>query len=298
MVDLSISIVNYNTKDLLRKCLESIYESIEKINFEVFVFDNNSNDGTAEMLKEEFPQVKLIENHQNIGLSKANNKVFQSARGKYLLLLDSDTIVLSSALHTMSNFLDTYSEVGVVGGKILNPDYTVQGTARSFPTPINAFFGRRSRLTRAFPDNRFSRKYLTCLSKDSTEPFEVDWVSAACLMFRRKIIEQIGLMDEDFFVYWVDADWCKRIKDAGWKIYYLPQAKVIHMERYKTGQKVSNKMIIDFHKGVYHFYRKHYAKSILNPMSHVALIGLIIRGTILLMVNAFRSNKRWGKGPK
>ncbi len=298
MIDLSISIVNYNTKDLLKKCLESIYENTEKINFEVFVFDNNSNDDSVDMLREDFPQVKLIESHQNIGLSKANNKVFQSARGKYLLLLDSDTIVLSSALSIMASFLDTYSEVGVVGGKILNPDYTVQGTARSFPTPINAFFGRRSRLTRAFPNNRFSRKYLTCLNKDSMEPFEVDWVSAACLMFRRKIIEQIGLMDEDFFVYWVDADWCKRINDAGWKVYYLPRAEIIHMERYKIGQKISNKMIIDFHKGVYHFYRKHYAKSIFNPMSLVALIGLSIRVAILLMVNTFRGNKRQGKEPK
>lgn len=291
MTDLTISIVNYNTRNLLEQCLESIYENTEKISFEIIVFDNNSDDGSVELLKERFPQVKLIENDENIGLSGANNKVFLVAQGKHVLLLDSDTIVLPSVLQMLSKFLDAHPEVGAVGSSVLNPDFTLQGTARSFPAPINALFGRRSRLTKAFPNNRFSRRYLTCLNKNDGEPFEVDWVSAACLMFRREVIDLIGLMDEAFFVYWVDADWCKRIKDAGWKVYCVPQAKVVHMERYKIGQKISSKMIVDFHQGVYHFYRKHYAKSILNPMRLIALVSLSARAVTLLAINALRSTE-------
>lgn len=286
-MDLSIIVVNYNTQELLAQCLESIYRKMSHLNYEILVVDNASSDGSADMVKQRFPEVKLIENHKNLGFATANNQALRQAEGKHILLLNSDTIALPSTVEMMRDFISHNPMVGAVGCKILNPDFTVEATARRFPRPLNALFGRKSVLTKLFPKNRFSGAYLACLNVNSEIPFEVDWVSAACMMVKREIIEEVGLLDEDFFMYWEDADWCYRIKAAGWKIYYVPGAQIIHLEGASSNGK-DNKLIIEFHKSVFLYYRKHYLKSVFNPMYLPTVTVLTMRTGILLVANMLK----------
>jgi len=284
MTDLNIIIVNYNTKDLLKQCIESIYKNTLKTKFEIIVIDNNSCDGSVEMIEGEYSHIKTISNRENFGFAKACNMGLIVGQGRYSLLLNSDTVILPSALDIMKRFMDENPEVGIIGSKIYYPDYTVQGTARRFPTPFNALFGRKSVLTRLFPNNRFSEKYLICLNMNCTGPFEVDWVAGSCLMIKREVIKEIGLLDEGFRMYWEDADWCYRAKKKGWKIYYVPEAQIIHYEG-KSSKDQNAKLIIQFHKSVYRYYRKHQIKSELNPMNLIALTGLSMRASIQLILN-------------
>ncbi|UCC39908.1 MAG: glycosyltransferase family 2 protein [Candidatus Aminicenantes bacterium] len=289
MTDVDIIIVNHNTKDLLRQCIKSVYANTPKNSFEIIVIDNSSVDESLQMIKREFPDVKVIENKENLGFSKANNQGITAGRGRYVLLLNSDTLVLPSTLDIMKQFLHDHPDVGIVGSRTFYSDYTVQATARSFPTPINALFGRKSILTRLFPTNRFSRRYLTCFNQDYSEPFEVDWVAGSCLMVKRKMIDEIGLLDEGFWMYWEDADWCYRAKKKGWKVFCVPEAKIIHYEG-MSSKKQSAKLIMEFHKSIYRYYRKHHVGSYVNPVNILALVGLACRAGIILVVNFIKKS--------
>jgi len=276
MTDLCVIIVNYNTNDYLKQCIESIYLNTKKIAFEIIVVDNNSSDGSVKMLEDEFPDVKVIANQENYGFAKANNQALLVSQSRYAMLLNSDTVVKPSAFDILTKFMDEHQDVGIVGSRTFYPDNTVQGTARSFPSPMNTFFGRKTFLTRILPNNRFSQKYLTCLREDYTEPFEVDWVAGSCLMTRREVIDAIGMLDEGFWMYWEDADWCYRAKENGWKVFCVTDAQIIHFEG-KSSKQQNIKLIREFHKSVYRYYRKHYIKSALNPMNLVAIVGLSLR---------------------
>lgn len=290
MLELSIIIVNYNTNSFLRQCLSSLYELERHLSFETIVVDNNSQDGSCQMVRGYFPQVYLYENRENVGFAKANNIGIGMARGKYILLLNSDTKVVGDALEKMVQFLDSHPNVAVVTARLVYPDLSDQGVARAFPTPINAFFGRRSLLTRLFPNNRFSQKYLVSRMHRSDEPFEIDWVSGACLMVRKKVIEEIGALDEGFFMYWEDADLCFRIKQRGWKVICHPEALVIHYEGKSTPRK-SSRLIVEFNKSVYRFFRKHYIRSSFGMMNFVAILGLTLRTFGLLALNVFKERR-------
>jgi GT2 family glycosyltransferase len=282
---LSIVIVNYNTKILLHQCLSSLYDQKHPFSFDVIVVDNNSNDGSVDMVMEIFPHVYLIENKENMGFARANNTGLKMARGEHVFLLNSDTKMIADALDKLVDFLDRHKEAAVVSPRVIYPDFSDQGVARTFPTPINALFGRRTILTRLFPNNRYSKKYLVSRRHGSNEPFQVDWVSGACLMVRRKIIEEIGYLDEKFFMYWEDADLCYRIKQRGWRIYCVPQAKVIHYEGKSSHTKLSNRLIIEFNKSVYRYYRKHHIKRFFDFKNVVAIFGLTLRTIVLLGIN-------------
>lgn len=290
MITLSIIIVNYNTNEFLRQCLTSLYDLEHLVSFETIVVDNNSNDGSCKMVRGDFPQVHLLKNNENVGFAKANNIGIEMARGKYILLLNSDTKVVGDALEKMVQFLDSHPNVAVVTARLVYPDLSDQGVARTFPTPINAFFGRRSLLTRLFPNNRFSQKYLVSRMHMSDEPFEIDWVSGACLMVRKKVIEEIGALDEGFFMYWEDADLCFRIKQRGWKVICHPEALVIHYEGKSTPRK-SSRLIVEFNKSVYRFFRKHYIRSSFEMMNFVAILGLTLRTLGLLALNVFKERR-------
>ncbi len=287
MVKLSIIIVNYNTKDFLKQCLKSLYEVKHSFSFETIVVDNTSHDGSIAMTRENFSQVCIVENSENVGFARANNIGISSAEGEYVLLLNSDTRVVGNALEKMVLYLDNHPEVAIVTGRLVYPDFTDQGVARMFPTPMNGLFGRMSLLTRLFPHNRFSRRYLTSRSFTSNEPFEVDWVSGACLMVRKDILDDVGFLDEGFFMYWEDADLCYRIKQLGWKVYCVPEAMVIHYEG-KSSPKKSSRLIIEFNKGVYRYYRKHHIRSFFEIMNFVAIVSLTVRALALIAVNAFK----------
>lgn len=296
---LSIVIVNYNGGDLVVPCIASIYENPPECAFEIIFIDNASIDDSAEKVAEQFDQVILSRNGENIGLAKAFNAGVTMAKGDYLLSLDNDTRVLPGALSAMVSHLDAVPEVGAVGSRLLNTDMTPQKTARRAPSALNALFGRRSYLTRLFPNNAISRRYLMDEHIDATRPYAVDWLSTAALMVRKQAIDKVGALDEDFFVYWVDADWCARIRGGGWQIHVIPESLIIHDENL-SGQRRSRRstrMIIDFHRGAYLYYRKNHLGFIFNPMILVAIIGLALRASILIAWGYLRElrNLKWCK---
>jgi hypothetical protein len=256
--DLSIIIVNWNVKELLRNCLKSVYTQTQTVSFEVFVVDDASSDGSAEMVEEEFPQVKLIRNEENLGFAKANNQAIRQSMGRYVVLLNPDTIVVDDALANMVLFMDARRDIGAVGPIILNPDNTVQLTCgRYFPTPLTELWDL-TRLSFLFPKSRiFGRSLMGFWPHHDTR--EVDLLSGACMMVRREAIEQTGLMDEAFFLFAEEADWCYRIKKNGWKIYLDADAEVIHF----LGQSVklsSANTALESRKSMYLFFMKYYGR--------------------------------------
>lgn len=278
-MDLSILIVNYNGGKLVDACLESIYANPPTCSFEIVLIDNASTDGSGARVRDAFPELRYIDNGINAGLAKAFNKALGIARGRLLLSLDNDTRVFPGALQALVDFMDAHPGTGAVGSLLLNPDLTPQRTFRRKPSALNAVFGRRSLVTRLWPGNPLSTRYLMSERSDSEEPFEVDWVSTAALMVRREIKSTVGGLDEDFFVYWVDADWCARIRAAGWAIHAVPASRVVHDENLKARRRARRnvRMLVDFHRGAYLYYRKNHAPSPFNPMAWIAFTGLGLR---------------------
>lgn len=253
-MDVSIIIVSWNTRDILHRCLQSVYEQTDEITFEVIVIDNASSDGSAEMVEREFAQVRLIKNTENRGFAAANNQGAEIARGRYLLLLNSDTIVLDNAIGKTVKFADEYSEAGVVGCRVLNPDRTLQPTGFMFPSALNMLLAA-SYLYKLFPRHKFfGREQMTCWGRDDVR--EVDVVTGCFMLARREAIEQVGMMDESFFMYGEETDWCWRFKKAGWQNLFYPGAEIIHLGGQSTRQ-VKPQMILQLKAGLLRFIRKH-----------------------------------------
>jgi N-acetylglucosaminyl-diphospho-decaprenol L-rhamnosyltransferase len=282
----SVVIVSYRAKEDLRRCLESLQSDGAEI-LQTIVFDNGSADGTSEMVEGQFPGVELMSSPENIGLTKGVNLACRRARGEFICLLDADTVVLPGALQELRLFLQGHSEAGIAAGRMLNPDGTIQETARSFPTILNSVLGRQSYLSRWFPNNRWTREYLRSADKERTDPFAVGWVAAACMMFRRSLLESVGWMDEDYFVYWVDADWCMRAQRKGYQVWCVPAARIYHIEQNRKGKKKTERGIRSFHEGALLFYRKHYVGSSWSPMYWVARAGLRLRCEALVAANRY-----------
>jgi GT2 family glycosyltransferase len=230
--------------------------------------------------------VHQIRNHTNEGHTRAVNQGIVAANGELILLLDADTIVRAGTVRALESFLKARPEVSIVAPRMFNGDGTLQETARDFPRPINGLFGRQSVLTRWFPANRFSKRYLRTDERERDEPFEVEWVSAACMMFRRSLPDRIGPWDEGFHSYWVDADWCMRAGRAGGLVFCDPRAEVVHYEQNRRGKRKSPARIVLFHRSVYRFYRKHYTFGVWDPRAVVAAIALALRAGLLVLGNA------------
>ena len=252
---LSIVIVNYNKGALILSCLDSILKTSEGLPLDVIVVDNASSDGIAEVLPNRYPQVRLIVNSVNLGFAKAANQALATTQGLYILLLNPDTVVMEGALRTLVGYLEANPEIGALGPQMVGPDGIVQLSCRRFPGYSTALFGHYSLLTRWFPQNPFSRRYLLS-DWDHRTVRAVDWVSGACLMTRRDVLERVGFLDEQFFLFNEDVDWCKRIRDAGWKVVYVPEARVIHHIG-ASKDKVPVALVIARHRGMVHYYRKH-----------------------------------------
>ena len=213
-MNLSIIIVNYNVKEFLQNFIHSIYKAAQNISYEIIIVDNASDDGSVEFIKEKFPDVKLIANQKNLGFSKANNIGLAQSKGEYLLLLNPDTIVREDTFEKMISFSKNNPDAGLAGCKILNPDGTFQlACRRSFPGPWTSFC-KVTGLSNLFPNSKlFARYNLTYLDENKT--YEVDAISGSFMMFPRKIYEKIGGLDEQFFMYGEDLDFCYRIQKAG-----------------------------------------------------------------------------------
>lgn len=225
--DVSVVIPSYNTRELMEQALRTVQGASGELQVEVFVVDNASHDGSPDMVRTRFPDAQLICNDSNLGFAAANNQVFRQVRGRYVLLLNSDTIVRPDTLRVLVEFLDAHPEAGAAGCRILNPDGSLQlESRRGFPTPMVAFY-KLSGLSRLFPGSRrFGRYNLTYLDPDAVS--EVDALSGSCMMVRRQVLDEVGLLDEAYFMYGEDLDWCYRMRGAGWRIYYVPHTEIIH----------------------------------------------------------------------
>jgi GT2 family glycosyltransferase len=279
MVDLGIVIVSYNTRDLLRTCLETVYASQGDFSFKVCVVDNNSPDGSAALVSNQFPDVHLIANEDNPGYPAANNQGLQAfgyPNGKetprFALLLNPDTELPPDGLARMLDFLVTHSDTGAAGPRLILPDGSLDlACRRSFPSPEVSLY-RLSGLSKLFPrSRRFGRYNMTYL--DEHVMTEVDAVVGAFMLIRGEAIRQVGLMDDTFFMYGEDLDWCYRIKDAGWKIVYNPEVTVIHVKR--AASKHSARAQVEFWRAMSLFYDKHYAEQTSWPIH--ALITTTLR---------------------
>jgi len=303
MIDLSIVIVSWNTRELLRECLESLYRYTSDVTFEVFVVDNASSDGSADMVRELFPQVNLIRNEQNLGFSKANNQAIKVSKGKYIALLNPDTLLIEDVFSPLIKYADQHEKIGAIGPKILNRDgKTIQYVcARRLPNLYLEFF-ELSGLTRKFPKNRiFGSEYMTYWDHDSSR--YVEGLSGACMVVNKKAIDDVGMMDENQFMYGDEIDWCKRILDAGWKIYYYSGISIIHYGE-ESSKQIKHDLINIAKNSRWYYYKKHYGK--IYAFTYCVLISLFSMSKYLWsflfrkkdnavkeMMEIYKSNLKW-----
>ena len=246
---LSIIIVNWNTKDLLRDCLNSIYADPQAGEWEVLVVDNASGDGSVQTIECTFPQVHLIASCENLGFSGGNNLALQRARGRYFLLLNSDTQVEVGALSALVDFMEMHPEAGAVGPKLLNADGSLQLSCGMAPSLWTQIIDKLL-LHKLFPFFKLGRW-------DHGEIRSVGWVTGACLMIRREVVEQIGLLDTMFYMYYEDVDWCLRVGKGGWSILYYPFSRVLHLEG-QSSRKNLAAMLVTSQQSLFYLFQKHF----------------------------------------
>jgi N-acetylglucosaminyl-diphospho-decaprenol L-rhamnosyltransferase len=296
-VDLSIVIVSYHCREKVLACLESLVDPLSTRRTEVIVVDNGSTDGTVEMLQAKRPGVTLVPMGTNTGFARASNVGIARACGRHVLILNPDTIVQRGAFEVLSDWLDTHPGAGAVAPRLLNRDGTDQRTARSFPTPSAAIFGRRSPLTRWFPMNRWSRRYLAARANAGRMPFRVDWVSGAAMMVPASVIAEIGSFDESFFLFWEDADWCRRMADAGLEVWCVPQARIFHDEGGTRDHGWSRQTVTYFHRGAYLYWCKHHAPRRWSPARWGAAGVLGLRALMVMAREQLRRAAHYRPAP-
>lgn len=287
---LSILIISWNSWAHLKRCLESI-QTMSFRDFEIIVADNNSTDGTLESLERHFPDVRLDRSSTNVGHCRRVNEGFRLARGEYVLLLDADTELSPDMVSQLMDFMTSHPDISLVAPRTYYSDGRIQEIARGFPSFMSCLFGRQTLLTRLFPDNPFTARYLQRENLDKTEPFQVDQVSASCMLMPRKLIEETGPWDEGYSGYWVDTDWCMRLKELGNKVYCVPSARIVHHESNRPDAKKSFSRIWMFHCGAFRLYRKHYTRGSMDPRLLIALGVLGLRLGVTTLVNALRPSR-------
>jgi N-acetylglucosaminyl-diphospho-decaprenol L-rhamnosyltransferase len=271
-MDLSVVIVSYNTRELLRQCLASVISTVSfPCRYEVLVVDNASDDGSATMVREAFPAATLLVNPENRGFAAASNQGLVRSTGRHVILLNPDTVVSEGAIGRMLQFLNEVHGVGVVGPKLVFPDGAFQHSAFAFPT-LSMIFLDFFPLNHRLVNSRLNGRYPRSLYERG-EPFPIDHPLGAGLMVRRETIEDVGLLDEGFFMYCEEIDWCMRIKRAGWSIYCLPLAEIVHYVGQSTGQ-FREEMFVELHRSRYRLYRKHYAVGFQRLARWLVLLGV------------------------
>lgn len=283
-MDLSIIIVNYNTKELTLQCLESIYEFNTRISsFEIFVVDNNSTDGSVKAIKQQFKNVILIENRDNVGFSKANNQAIKQAKGEYVLLLNSDTIIKENTLSVMLQYMQQNHSVGAAGCEVLLPDGKLDKAChRGFPTPSASFYYMLG-LAKKYPNNpKFNEYHKSYYNMRKIH--EIDCLVGAFMIVRAETIQQVGMLDEKFFMYGEDIDWCYRIKEAGWKIIYNPTVSIIHYKGASSRRKPV-KIVYEFHRAMFLFHKKHYTSKYSMFTNGIVYTGIAAKLALELIKN-------------
>ena len=281
-MDVSVIIVSYNGRDYLRRCLGSLREHTRGLEYEVVVVDNASQDGTADMVAAEFPSVRLLRQPGNAGLSLALNQGIRLSSGEMVILLNPDTELQDGAFAAMARHLRDHPEVGVLGPRIVDDDGSLQLSCRRFPTFSATFFNRYSLLTRLFPRNPFSTRYLMT-DFDHGRTAEVDWLSLACWMVPRRLFDEVGFLDEGFFLYSEDVDFCQRVHQTGRQVVYFPEVSLLHHIGRSTST-LPNRSVIERYRSMWRYYRKYMRRGfLLDPL---VLGGIAFRCAYTLAFNS------------
>jgi len=226
-MDLSIIILNYKTQGLVKQCLKNLMANMANLAYEIIVVDNNSDDGVEIMLKEKFPEVKFIQTGKNLGFAAGNNVGIKQAQGKYLMILNPDISVLNNSIDTMIKFMDAHPEIGLAGPRLVNPNGTFQVSCRTFIETKHILLLRTPLCKLAFAKNILDKHLMADFDRLSNK--EVDCLHGACLLARKSVVDKIGPFDERYFMYVEDIDWCRRFWDAGFKVYFIGKAEMVHL---------------------------------------------------------------------
>ena len=280
---LSICILSWNTRDLLQACLHSIFEDPQSQEWEVVVVDNNSSDQSPAMVTAAFPQVRLVVNSSNLGFAAGNNRAMETARGDHLLLLNSDTRVEPGALGRMADFLRANPDVGAVGPKLLSADGSLQLSCGIRPSLLSEFVNKML-LHNLFPFYKLGRWH-------HRETRDVDWVMGACLLVRRKVVEEVGGLDPAIFMYHEDLDWCLRIRDRGWRISYFPDSCIHHLRGASTRQNLRNMLVVS-QRSLYFLFAKHFGRGPVLTLRLLTLIEMTLRSLVWLPYSILSSQRR------
>jgi GT2 family glycosyltransferase len=267
-MDISIIIVNWNTKGLLLDCLASVYETVQNVSMEIWMVDNASTDGSVEAVRHFYPDVKIISNSKNLGFAKANNKAFKRMVGRYALLLNTDTVLTGGAVESIYTFMENTPDAGMACGQLLNEDGSKKNSIANFPGIISLLLNE-TLLRILFPQKYPSKR---CEYK---RPIEVDSCIGACLMVRKKTMDHVGFLDEDYFFFFEETDWARRIKEAGWKIYFVPSAGITHFQGQSVGHDISSRIL--YYESRYTYFKKWHPE-------HYKIIRWVI--FIRLLINA------------
>jgi GT2 family glycosyltransferase len=296
-IDLSIIIVNWNTKQLLLNCIASIYRTVHQASFEIIMVDNGSTDGSVEAVSQTYPAVKVIANAANQGFAKANNAALERMSGRYAVLLNSDTILKESALDKMYDFMEHHPQAGMCGPQLLNENSSKQNSVGDFPTLLTEFVSKR--LIRILFPERY-RQAFKSKNAEFNGPSEVDFIVGACMVVRKVAMDEAGMLDEDYFFLYEEVDWCFRMKKAGWLVYHLPDVAIYHLGG-QSMKEINLRARTESWRSRYLFFNKNLKHSLL------AWYGLLLLGfgqnlyqflvyTLLNLVTLFslkRLRRRW-----
>ncbi len=276
---LSVITVTYNSGRFLQRCLASLERHLRTLRPQICVVDNASVDGTVDLVRSHFPGVHLIRNDRNLGFAAGLNAGLRATDGHYVLWLNPDTELLNDSWSALIEHLEANSAVGILGPKLVNPDGARQLSCRSFPSYRTALFHRYSLLTHWFPRNRYSREYLHPDWDDPTVR-DVDWVSGACLLHRRRVADELGGLDERFFMYCEDVDFCLRARKRGWITRYHPAVRVMHQIGASTRLQ-HRRMTVERHRSMWRYYAKHFPRNPLKDAVVAAAIGTRYAASLL-----------------
>lgn len=292
VMDVSVAIANWNLKDLLSDCLQSIYESAEDVTFEVIVVDNGSNDGSVEMIQQHFPQIRLIRNAENLGFNVATNQAIESSRGRYVLLLNNDTVISSGLLTKLVEYMDSNPMIGIVGPKLVYPDGSLQLSCHHFKTLQNTLWMALF-LYRLFPHSRIFGQY-NMSYWDYGDVREVEWLMGTCMMVRRNAILEVGFLEQNELAGGADMDWCFRFWQHNWPVVFYNSAVVVHHHgkstfAYEGERKIEwrAQSLLESFQGGCRFFKKYYGEYQLYIYVMIRKLGAALRVAILLLVSIF-----------
>ena len=293
MIDVSIIITYFNSLPFLEDCLSSIDKNSIRHSYEIIVVDDASNNALSKEFIKSVQNIKYMKNAENLGFVRSTNIGIKMSQGRYVLILNNDTVVKVGTIDKLIDHLDKTPDAGAVGPKLLNCDGSIQlQCRRSFPTPLNSLFYFTG-LSRIFPKSeRFGRYLLTYIDDSKTQ--EVDSLCGAAMMVRREAIDKVGLMDESYYMYGDDIDWCYRIKQAGWKVLYHPEAEIVHYGGMGGSREQSYRNIIEFYRAMTVFYSKHYARGSFLLLNWAVYSGIWLKCLITLIQNTLRKDKYVG----